>query len=79
GWNDIVYIGAEGDVRDALATVAGDYNGVFRWTNDGPDAHWDTYGDASTPSWARGFTDLQTCTAYDIYATADGTIVPLQP
>jgi len=79
GWNDIVYIGAEGDVRDALATVAGDYDGVFRWTNDGPGAHWDTYGDASTPSWARGFTNLQTCTAYDIYATADGTIVPLQP
>jgi len=79
GWNDVVYIGAGGDVRDALSSVAGGYKGVFLWTNDGPDAHWGAYGDASTPTWARGFSALQTCGAYEVYATADGTIVPLQP
>ncbi len=31
GWNDIVYIGASADVRDALHSVAGDYNGLFQW------------------------------------------------
>ncbi|MGH2633945.1 MAG: hypothetical protein ACRDG3_11090, partial [Tepidiformaceae bacterium] len=79
GWNDVVYIGAEGDVQDALATIAGGYSGVYQWANDAADPHWDAYGDAGTPAWARGFNFMESCATYDVYATAAGTIVPLQP
>lgn len=79
GWNDFVYIGAGGDVLDALSSIAGDFNGVFQWVNDAAGAHWSAYGDVSTPTWARGLTALQMCGAYEVYATAPATLVPLQP
>ncbi len=79
GWNDIVYIGASADVRDALGSLSGNFQGAFQWLNDPANPHWLAYGDASTPTWARGFVSLQTCATYEIYATSDGLLTPLQP
>jgi hypothetical protein len=76
GWNDVVYIGAAADVRDALASVAGQYSNVFRWLADG---EWATYGALDTPPWAREFTDLETCATYELFVTAPGVLTPLQP
>ncbi len=79
GWNEIVYIGASADVRDALSSVAGAYRYVYHWNNDGTASGWQSFGDGSEPSWADDFSDLQTCATYEILATADGVLTPLQP
>ncbi|MEO9256486.1 MAG: hypothetical protein ABI305_13175 [Tepidiformaceae bacterium] len=79
GWNDIVYIGATADVRDALDAIAGKYTGVYQWIPDQSAGHWAVYGDASTPGWARGFNEMQACGTYELLVTADAVLTPLQP
>ncbi len=79
GWNDIVYIGAPADVRDALASVQGRYRDVYEWTADEAGGHWAAWGDANAPSWARDFTDLRACGTYELFVTEDSLLLPLQP
>lgn len=79
GWNDLVYLGGEAPIPDALASIAGKYTDVFRYTDDGTGAGWEQYGDATLPAWARDFTTAASCTAYRIATTAAGTLTPLQP
>lgn len=79
GWNDFVYIGATADVRDALASIAGKYGQLYKWENSDNGGRWLWYGDATTPSWARGFTRLEACGTYVIRMTVDATLTPLQP
>jgi hypothetical protein len=79
GWNDFVYIGANGDVRDALASIANKYSQLYRWESGADGGHWLWYGDSTTPSWARGFEQLEACGAYVVRMTADATLNPLQP
>jgi len=76
GWNDVVYIGAAADVKDALAGIEGKYESLFRWMPGGP---WLTYGSAETPAWAREFTSIETCATYELFVTEPGTLTPLQP
>ncbi len=78
GWNDIVYFGASADVRDALSTIDGSYEQAHRWTG-GSGSGWVSWGTAETPGWARGFSEMEACSAYVLKATTDGTLVPLQP
>jgi hypothetical protein len=79
GWNDIVYIGATADVKDALAGIAGDYAGLYQWTPGVVGGHWLAYGDAATPGWVRGFSETQACAAYELFVTGDSVLTPLQP
>jgi CSLREA domain-containing protein len=79
GWNDIVYIGASADVRDALGSIAGKYRDLYRWSPDTSKGHWAAYGDETTPSWARDFNVLQACGTYEFYVTEDTVLTPLQP
>lgn len=79
GWNEFVYIGATGDVRDALASIAGQYREVYRFVNDAAGPRWLAYGRPDTPAWARAFTDMQACATYQVYVTADTVLTPLQP
>ncbi len=79
GWNNLVYIGASADARDALASIAGKYTEVFRWETTPEGGRWLSYGSASTPSWARGFSRIDACSAYLIHVTEDVTLTPLQP
>jgi hypothetical protein len=79
GWNDFVYIGASADVRDALYSVTGKYDELYRWVNEGAGERWTTFGSATTPDWAREFTTMQACTVYQVHMNADATLTPLQP
>ncbi len=79
GWNDFVYIGATADVRDALSSIAGKYREVYRFVNETGNAHWVGWGAVDTPAWAREFTEMQACAAYQVYVTEDVTLTPLQP
>lgn len=79
GWNDFVYIGASADVRDALASIAGSYTSVYRWSNTGDGtARWSSYY-PGIPGWAQGFTTMETCVAYSIFVSGHVTLTPLQP
>jgi hypothetical protein len=79
GWNDFVYIGATADVRDALSSIAGKYREVYRFANDAGTARWAGWGAEDTPAWAREFTEMQACAAYQVFVTEDVTLTPLQP
>jgi len=79
GWNDFVYIGATADARDALSSIAGKYDQLYRWENSGDGGHWLRYGDDTTPSWARGFAQLEACGTYLVHMTQDANLTPLQP
>ncbi|MBI5947126.1 MAG: hypothetical protein HY875_03200 [Chloroflexi bacterium] len=79
GWNDFVYIGATADVRDALASIAGKYREVYRFANVGGEAHWSGWGTPEAPDWAREFSEMQACGAYQVFVTEDVTLIPLQP
>ncbi|MGH2608501.1 MAG: hypothetical protein ACRDHF_05370, partial [Tepidiformaceae bacterium] len=78
GWNEFVYIGASADVRDALASIAGKYTSVYRWSNAAGSSRWSS-NHAAIPDWAQGFTNLDACGAYSIFVTEDVTLTPLQP
>ena len=78
GWNDVVYIGAAADVRDAFAGLTSNARGIYRWSTDAG-GRWQAYGDAVTPSWARDFTAAQECGTYEVYMSAAATLTPLQP
>ena len=79
GWNDIVYIGASADVRDALGSIAGKYRDLYHWLPDASKGHWTAYGDGTEPSWARDFSLLQACGTYEFFVTEDAVLTPLQP
>jgi hypothetical protein len=79
GWNDFVYIGATADVRDALSSISGHYTEVYRFLNRGEDAGWQGWGNATTPDWARGFTEMTACATYQVFVLSEVTLTPLQP
>ncbi|MBE7519195.1 MAG: hypothetical protein HS107_08095 [Thermoflexaceae bacterium] len=79
GWNELVYIGASADVRDALASVAGKYSAVYRFLNDGQGPRWQAWGDATTPDYARAFTDMEACGVYSVHVSEDATLIPPHP
>ncbi|MCK6564599.1 MAG: hypothetical protein HUU14_06890 [Dehalococcoidia bacterium] len=79
GWNEFVYIGATADVRDALASVAGRYTAVYRFSNDGTAARWQAWGDATTPDYVRAFTEMEACGVYSVHLTEDATLTPPHP
>jgi hypothetical protein len=78
GWNEFVYIGAQADVRDALASIEGKYTALFHWTNSGEGGRWAGFH-PGLPGWAQGLTSVEPCAAYSILMTEDATLVPLQP
>lgn len=78
GWNDFVYVGGEGDIRDALASLAGAYHDVYRWTNDGEGGSWQVYS-TDLPAFAVDFEELEPCGAYTIAMDGPGRLQPLQP
>ena len=77
GWNTLVYIGASAPVADAFASLGTAYKEVYAW-NAGA-AAWTSYSAEGAPAWAQGFTEVQACRAYQLFAAADATLVPLQP
>ncbi|MGE5596609.1 MAG: hypothetical protein ACM3S1_11320 [Hyphomicrobiales bacterium] len=78
GWNDFVYFGATVDAADALSSVAGTYDSVFRYTNTGLTEGWKVWAPGA-PGYAVGFDDLQACETYQVFVTEDATLVPPQP
>lgn len=79
GWNEVVYIGATADVRDALDSIAGKYQDVYRWDAAGDSPGWQVFGDGTQPAWASDFNELQACSAYEILVTEAASLTPLQP
>ena len=79
GWNDIVYIGGAGDYRDAFGTAGTAIQDTYRFTTNGAHPAWENIGPAGTPAWARDFTEIVPCGAYEVFATSAATIFPLQP
>lgn len=79
GWNEVVYIGATADVRDALGSIAGKYQDVYRWDASGESTGWQVFGDGTQPPWASDFNDMQACSAYEILVTETASLTPLQP
>ena len=77
GWNTLVYIGASAPVADAFASLGTAYKEVYAW-NAGA-AAWTSYSAEGAPAWAQGFTEVQACRAYQLFAATDATLVPLQP
>lgn len=79
GWNEVVYIGATADVRDALGSIAGKYQDVYRWDSAGDSPGWQVFGDGAQPAWASDFNNLEACSAYEILVTDAASLTPLQP
>jgi hypothetical protein len=79
GWNDFVYVGATAAVPDALGSIAGQWNALYRFVNDGNGGSWRSYGDLTTPSYAHGFNEIEACGAYRIRMTENATLFPLSP
>ena len=77
GWNTFVYIGASAAVADALASLAGKYTELYAW--DGTHQEWGRHGGPGVPAWAVDFTDVQACSAYEVFLTQDALLTPLQP
>lgn len=79
GWNDFVYIGASADVRDALTSIGGKFEAVYRWSNSGAQGSWQKFGDGSEPGWARDFSTMEMCGAYQVLVSEAALLTPLQP
>lgn len=79
GWNDFVYIGASAEVPDAFQSIAGSYHDLFQWAVDDEASRWLSYGGPGVPAWARDFSSVETCGAYEVYVDAPGLLIPLQP
>jgi hypothetical protein len=79
GWNSIVYIGGEGDYRDAFGPAGTVILDTFRFDSSGWRPGWQNIGLPETPEWARDFTTIAPCQSYQVLATGTGTIFPLQP
>lgn len=77
GWNTIVYIGATAAVADALQSIAGKYTQLLAWSPE--NQTWSRFGTPDVPPWARDFTGIQACGAYEIFMAADALLAPLQP
>lgn len=78
GWNDFVYLGGGGNIRDALASIDGAYHNLYRWTNDGDGGGWAVYS-TDVPAFAIDFDEIASCETYTILMDAAGTLQPLQP
>ena len=79
GWNDFVYVGATATVPDALGSIAGQWDALYTFVNDGSGGSWLSYGDLSTPDYAHAFSEVQACSAYRIRMTENATLFPLSP
>lgn len=79
GWNDIVYIGSPGDVRDAFGTIGHGLEEVLRFVNDDFGGRWQAWGGEEVPGYARAFHDIQPCRVYQLEMSAPGILTPLQP
>ncbi|MCC7365253.1 MAG: hypothetical protein IT303_12865 [Dehalococcoidia bacterium] len=77
GWNDFVYIGGEGDIRDAFASIAGKYTTAYRY--DAATQAWEQYAGPDVPGWVHDFATVEPCTAYFVHMDEAGTLLPLQP
>lgn len=77
GWNTFVYIGASAAVLDALASLAGRYTELYAW--DSTHQEWNRHGGPGAPAWVADFTDIQACSAYEVFLTQDVLLTPLQP
>lgn len=77
GWNTVVYIGATAPVADAFASLGTNYKQVHAW--DAAASRWLSHSAEGAPAWAQGFADAEACRAFQVFATADGTLIPLQP
>lgn len=77
GWNDFVYLGATAPAVDALASLGGGFDDLYRY--DAETSHWDRYGSDSTPPWVRDFDSLDACGVYQVRLDGPETLVPLQP
>lgn len=77
GWNTVVYIGASAPVADAFVSLGTNYREVYAWV--AADDAWSSFSTGETPAWAQGFTEAQACRAFQLFSTADTTLMPLQP
>ncbi|MFQ5381308.1 MAG: hypothetical protein ACE5EF_06765 [Dehalococcoidia bacterium] len=78
GWNDFVYLGATGDVRDVFRSLAGRHEGPFFFQAGDPGS-WLWGGVDEAPRWAVDFPDLIACNAYYVHFEGAGALIPLQP
>ncbi|HET7738912.1 MAG TPA: hypothetical protein VFK32_10085 [Tepidiformaceae bacterium] len=79
GWNDFVYLGASTDAADALASIAGEYNSVYRYVNDGFTEHWELYAGPDAPAFINDFTTVQACGSYWVNMDDEATLTPPHP
>ncbi len=80
GWNDIVYFGASADVRDAFGPIREAITELHAYGNEEPEGgNWRSWGTAAIPEWARGFSTVQSCSAYRINVPAAAMVDLLQP
>lgn len=79
GWNDFVYIGATVDVRDALASLAGNYEAAYTFRHDASGARWTRLGGQDTPGWAREAAVVEACGVYQVRLDSPVTFTPIQP
>lgn len=78
GWNDFVYLGGSGNIRDALASIDGAYHNLYRWTNEGDGGGWAVYS-TDVPEFAIDFDEIEACATYTIAMDVPGMLQPLQP
>ena len=77
GWNDFAYLGASAAVPDALSSLGGQFEDLYRF--DRESGRWLRYGNGSAPAWAVAFDELEACGVYQVRLEAPATLVPLQP
>lgn len=79
GWNDFVYIGGEGHYLDAFGPANAVVSNTYRFVANGTSGKWQQTGPADLPEWRRDFTGIATCSAYEVFATGETSLNPLQP
>jgi hypothetical protein len=77
GWNDFVYLGATATAADALGSLGGAFESLYRY--DAATGGWLRYGDNAVPAWARDFDQLEACGVYQLHLDGPATLLPLQP
>jgi hypothetical protein len=77
GWNDFAYLGASAAVADALISLGGQFEDLYRF--DPESGRWLRFGDGSAPAWAVAFDQLEACGVYQVRLDEPATLVPLQP
>lgn len=79
GWNDFVYLGASTDAVDALSSIAGEYNSIYRYVNDGFTERWELYAGPDAPAFINDFTTIQACGSYWVNMDDEATLTPPHP